>query len=88
MAAADGGVTVVTGAARGMGWACARRLASDGHALLLVDLDETLEEVAGEMAAAGGGGQEGAVNAMAAVRAAHLDVDPDGNVIDLFAPLT
>ena len=64
MAAADGGVTVVTGAARGMGWACARRLASDGHALLLVDLDETLEEVAGEMAAAGGGGPEGAVHAL------------------------
>ncbi len=42
-------VGIVTGAGRGMGLACARRLAATVDALLLVDLDE----------AAGGGGNAG-----------------------------
>jgi NAD(P)-dependent dehydrogenase (short-subunit alcohol dehydrogenase family) len=44
------GVSVVTGAGRGMGRACAERLAADGHALVLADLDPSVDEVASEMA--------------------------------------
>jgi NAD(P)-dependent dehydrogenase (short-subunit alcohol dehydrogenase family) len=47
---ADEGVTVVTGAGRGMGLACAQRLAASGHALVLVDVDPDIEELAGELA--------------------------------------
>ena len=41
---------VVTGAARGIGAATARRLASEGARALIVDIDATeLEQVAGEL---------------------------------------
>jgi NAD(P)-dependent dehydrogenase (short-subunit alcohol dehydrogenase family) len=45
-------VTVVTGAGRGMGLACARRLHRPGHVTVLVDLDHTaLEAAAAELGA-------------------------------------
>jgi NAD(P)-dependent dehydrogenase (short-subunit alcohol dehydrogenase family) len=53
------GVSVVTGAARGMGLACARRLAADGHALILVDLSDEIDEVASGLAAETGVAVEG-----------------------------
>jgi glucose 1-dehydrogenase len=50
-----GAVAVVTGAARGIGAAGARRLAAEGARVWLVDLDEAaLAAVAGEIEAAGG----------------------------------
>jgi NAD(P)-dependent dehydrogenase (short-subunit alcohol dehydrogenase family) len=42
---------VVTGAARGMGWACAQRLATADQPMVLVDVDDTIEKVAGELSA-------------------------------------
>jgi NAD(P)-dependent dehydrogenase (short-subunit alcohol dehydrogenase family) len=44
------GVTVVTGAARGMGLACAQRLAAEGHALIVADIDIGLDEAAADLA--------------------------------------
>ncbi len=48
-------VAIVTGAARGIGAATAARLAADGHAVAVVDLDESAcETVAASIRAAGG----------------------------------
>ncbi len=48
-------VAIVTGAARGIGEATAARLASDGHAVGVVDLDESAcEQVAARIREAGG----------------------------------
>jgi NAD(P)-dependent dehydrogenase (short-subunit alcohol dehydrogenase family) len=49
-AAGVSGISVVTGAARGMGLACAERLAAEGHSLLLADLHPSIESVATDMA--------------------------------------
>jgi 3-oxoacyl-[acyl-carrier protein] reductase len=66
---------VITGAARGLGQAIARRLARQGARLALVDLEQgQLEQTQSECRAAG-----------AEVRCYGADVSADSQVMDLFA---
>lgn len=70
---------VITGAAHGIGAACARRLAADGHAVIAADLD--VESAAKLVADLPGRGHlaaaldAGAAPSWAALRAAHGPVD-------------
>jgi 3-oxoacyl-[acyl-carrier protein] reductase len=51
----EGKVAVITGSGRGIGAACAARLASEGAAVVVSDMDpETTEETAGKIVSGGG----------------------------------
>ena len=49
MASLSGRTVLITGAARGIGAACARRLAGDGAKLVLADVDPGVEKMAAEL---------------------------------------
>jgi len=69
-------VTVVTGAARGMGLACAERLHGDGP-LVLVDLDEGIGDVAAALA-----GRSAATGSVEGLRADVASGDDVGRLAD------
>ena len=66
-------ISVVTGAARGIGLEIARRLTADGHELLLVDVDPAVEAVASELGAAAICADLTDASGLAEIRARVLD---------------
>ncbi len=86
MTAADDGVSVVTGAARGMGWACAQRLAAAGHRLILVDVDRQLDRAARELGA-GSAGSAGSVEALRGDITEEIDVGALAERVEAVGPL-
>lgn len=66
-----GKAAIVTGAARGIGLACARRLAQDGARILLADIDQDRLEAAG--AALAGEGLDVAVRVTDVAKTADLE---------------
>jgi NAD(P)-dependent dehydrogenase (short-subunit alcohol dehydrogenase family) len=68
----------VTGAARGMGLACARRLAPTGQTMLLVDVDPSLDTVSSELAAEASSAGQGVL-----VEAFHCDITDEASVTTL-----
>ncbi len=82
----DGRVAVITGAGNGIGAACARRLATDGATVALLDLDPTAAEaVAGEIRASGGQARAMAVDCTdrKAVEAAFAEIASSLGPVDI-----
>ena len=82
----DGRIAVVTGAGNGIGAACARRLAADGAAVAMLDLDPAAAaEVASEIESQGGRAQAMAVDCTdrAAVEAAFAEIAATLGPVDI-----
>jgi len=75
------GVAVVTGAAQGLGAAIARRLASSGQELLLIDRSEGVRGVAGELGAAWRVCDLGNADSLDALLSDLVDSVPDVGVL-------